>query len=101
MNGILSNTPNGILMDPKVAMLTQMGMGLMGAGGPSRTPVSFGQGFGQAGMQGLQAYQQAQQGNQQQQMFAMKMAEVQREEEERKKKEQAFEIGRASCRERV
>lgn len=89
MNGILSETPNGIL-DPRAMALTQMGLGLMQAGGPSRMPVSLGQGLGQASAQGMQAFQQTQQANQQQQLFAIKMAEVQRAEEERKKKELAM-----------
>lgn len=90
MNGILSGMPMGALMDPRDAALTQIGLGLMSAGGPSRTPVPFGQAVGQAGMQGMQAYQNTLQANQQQQLFALKMAEVQREQEERKRKEQAM-----------
>jgi hypothetical protein len=89
MAGILSDAPVGIL-DPRSAMLTQMGLGLLQAGGPSRTPVSFGQSFGQAGAQGLQAFQQANKANQEQQLYSLKMAEVQREAEERKKKETAL-----------
>jgi hypothetical protein len=89
MAGILSDAPVGIL-DPRSAMLTQMGLGLLQAGGPSRTPVSFGQSFGQAGAQGLQAFQQANKANQEQQLYSLKMAEVQREAEERKKKEAAL-----------
>jgi hypothetical protein len=83
MAGILSDAPVGIL-DPRSAMLTQMGLGLLQSGGPSRTPVSFGQSFGQAGAQGLHAFQQANQANQQNQLFQMKVGEAQREEEERK-----------------
>lgn len=94
-NGVLSTIPQGALMgggmmDPRAAALTQMGLGLMSASGPSRTPVSLGQGLGQAGQMGMQAFQQTNQANQQQQIFAMKMAEVQREEEERKKKQAAM-----------
>lgn len=85
----LYDTPNGIL-DPKAMALAQMGMGLMQAGGPSRMPVSLGQGMGQAGMQGMQAFQQTNQSNQQQQMYAMKMAEAQRAEKERVEKEAAL-----------
>jgi hypothetical protein len=95
MNGILSNLPQGALMDPREAMITQMGLGLLANSGPSLTPSSFGANFGKAGMQGLQAYQQAQQGNQQQQLFQMKLAEVQREAAERKKKEEALAALRA------
>lgn len=77
MNGVLSQ------FDPKTLALLQTGLGMMQASGPSRTPVSFGQAFGQAGGQGLQAYQQ-------QSLFNQKMAEEQRLAEERKKKEQAL-----------
>jgi hypothetical protein len=98
MNGILSGLPQGALMDPREAMITQMGLGLLANSGPSLTPSSFGANFGKAGMQGLQAYQQAQQGNQQQQLFKMKLAEVQREAEERKKKEAAMAALRADPR---
>lgn len=90
MNGSLYPQPQGTLMDPRTAMLTQMGLGLMAGSGPSRTPTSFGQSLGQAGMQGMQAYQQANQANQQNQMFQMKLAEAQREAAERKKREAAI-----------
>jgi hypothetical protein len=90
MNSLLYPQPQGALMDPRSAMITQMGLGLLSAGGPQSTPTGLGQAFGQAGQQGMQAFQQANQANQQQQIFAMKMAEVQREAEERKKKEAAL-----------
>ena len=86
MNGILSQTPMGVL-DPRSAALLQTGLGLMAAGGPSRTPVSLGQGLGQAGMQGLQAYQHAAQA---QQMEALKRQQLaQQEEEMRFRREEA------------
>jgi hypothetical protein len=78
MAGILSDAPVGIL-DPRSAMLTQMGLGLLQAGGPSRTPVSFGQSFGQAGAQGLQAFQQANAAQQEEAMRQLKMKQVQEE----------------------
>jgi hypothetical protein len=60
MNGLLYPQPQGSLMDPRAAMLTQMGLGMMSASGPSMHPTSLGQAFGQGGMQGMQAMQQAQ-----------------------------------------
>jgi hypothetical protein len=75
MAGILSNMPQGIL-DPRSAMAMQMGMGLLAAGGPSRTPVSFGQSLGQAGMQGMQAFQQASQAQQQEALRQMQMKKI-------------------------
>lgn len=98
MNSLLYPQPQGALMDPRSAMITQMGLGMLSAGGPQSTPMGLGQAFGQAGQQGMQAFQQANQANQQQQMFAMKMAEVQREAEERKKKEAAMAALRADPR---
>ena len=89
MNGALFPQPQGTLMDPRSAMIMQMGLGLMGQG-PSRTPVSFGQKLGQAGTQGMNAYNQTLQSNQQAQLFNMKMAEAQREEAERKEREAAM-----------
>lgn len=98
MNGILSGMPTGILADPRQAAMLQTGLGLLASSGPSRTPVGLGQAIGQAGMQGINAYQQTNQANQQQQMFQLKMAEVQREMEERKKKEAAMAALRADPR---
>jgi hypothetical protein len=43
--------------DPKTIAMMQAAAALMQAGGPSRTPVSFGQGVGQAYNAGLQGYQ--------------------------------------------
>lgn len=70
-------------MDPRSNMIMQAGLSMMGNSGPSRTPVSFGQILGQAGMQGMNAYNQTNQANQQALIF-------QRQEEERKKKEAAM-----------
>lgn len=46
--------------DPRQAFITQLGMGLLSAGGPSTKPVSFGQAFGAAMAPALQGAQQAQ-----------------------------------------
>jgi hypothetical protein len=89
MNGALYGLPQGALMDPTTMGLMQAGLGMMGAGGPSRMPVSFGQAMNQGAQQGLNAYQQTQQGNMQQQMFGMKMEEAQRQALERQKAEAA------------
>lgn len=79
MNGLLYPQPQGSLMDPRAAMLTQMGLGLMAGSGPSRTPVSFGQTVGQAGMQGMQAGQQALQAQQQE---AFRQAQMKKMDEQ-------------------
>ena len=56
LDGLLgSGDPN----DPKTQGILALALGLMQAGGPSRTPVSLGQAVGSAGMGGLQAYQSA------------------------------------------
>lgn len=47
--------------DPRQAFLTNLGMGLLSAGGPSARPVSFGQAIGSAMPGALQGAQQAQQ----------------------------------------
>lgn len=46
--------------DPRQAFLTQLGMGLLSAGGPSAQPRSFGQAFGAAMAPALQGAQQTQ-----------------------------------------
>lgn len=58
--------------DPQSAMMTQMALGLLGAGGPSSRPVSLGQAMGQAGQQGMQGYRDAQNN----QMNQMKLDEL-------------------------
>lgn len=79
MNGVLSGFPTGILgqqdpmMDPRTIALLQTGLGLMQAGGPSRTPVSLGQAFGQAGQQGVSAFQKAQDSDLQRQLLGLKI----------------------------
>lgn len=70
-------------LDPRAMAMLQAGLGVMGASGPSMTPVSMGQALARGGQQGIQGFQQAQQANQQNQLFAMKMAEQKRAEEER------------------
>lgn len=81
MNGVLSQ------FDPKTLALLQTGLGMMQASGPSRTPVSLGQAFGQAGGQGLQAYQQAIQA---QQMEAFKKQQMAMEQERMEMERQRF-----------
>ncbi len=64
--------------DPQSAMLTQLGLGLLSASGPSRMPVSMGQALGQAGQQGMQGFQQAQENQMRQaqlQAYKRKMVE--------------------------
>lgn len=58
--------------DPQSAMMTQMALGLLSAGGPSSRPVSLGQAIGQAGQQGMQGYRDAQNN----QMNQMKLDEL-------------------------
>jgi len=58
--------------DPQSAMITQMALGLLSAGGPSSRPVSLGQAIGQAGQQGIQGYKDAQNN----QMNQMKLDEL-------------------------
>ena len=58
--------------DPQSAMMTQMALGLLSAGGPSSRPVSLGQAMGQAGQQGMQGYKDAQSN----QIDQMKMDEL-------------------------
>lgn len=70
-------------LTPQDMALMQMGFGLMNASGPSPKPVGLGQAFGQAGMQGLGAYQTAQANEQQSMLFKMKMEEAKRQEMER------------------
>lgn len=60
--------------DPQSAMMTQMALGLLSAGGPSSRPVSLGQAMGQAGQQGIQGYKDAQMN----QINQMKMDELKR-----------------------
>jgi hypothetical protein len=74
MNGILNPMPQGILSDPRQAAMLQAGLGLLASSGPSRTPVGLGQAIGQAGMQGLNAFQQIQQAQLQEEMRKRQMA---------------------------
>lgn len=59
--------------------LLNLSAGLLQAGGPSPTPVSFGQALGQGMQQGLRGFQGAQQAQMQQQLFDMKKAEMARQ----------------------
>ena len=57
MSGILDTT-----FDPNTVGLLSLASGLLQAGGPQRTPVSFGQALGQGINQGIQGYTGAEQG---------------------------------------
>lgn len=70
-------------LTPQDMALMQMGFGMLNASGPSPKPVGLGQAFGQAGMQGLGAYQNAVGQEQQAALFKMKMEEAKRQEMER------------------
>jgi hypothetical protein len=67
------------LMNPASQGMLNLSAGLLQAGGPSRTPVGFGQALGQGMQQGAQGIQQAQQQQLQQQLLQAKMAELQRQ----------------------
>lgn len=54
-NGLLGTSFD----DPRTRANLAIAMGLLQAGGPSDRPISLGQGIGQAGMMGLQAYDTA------------------------------------------
>ena len=72
----LYDNPVGAL-DPRSMAMMQMGLGLMGASGPSMTPNPLGQSLGKAGMQGMQAFQQTQQANQQEELRKLQMQQLQ------------------------
>lgn len=74
MNGILNPMPPGILSDPRQAAMLQAGLSLLQSSGPSRTPVGLGQAIGQAGTQGINAFQQLQQAQLQEEMRKRQMA---------------------------
>lgn len=57
-NGLLGTSFD----DPRTRANLAIAMGLLQAGGPSDRPISLGQGVGQAGMMGIQAYDAALQG---------------------------------------
>jgi hypothetical protein len=90
MNGILNPMPPGILSDPRQAAMLQAGLSLLQSSGPSKMPVSLGQSIGQAGMQGLNAFQQIQQAQLQEEMRKRQIAmqeeqlQMQREDHSRK-----------------
>lgn len=68
----------GQLMDPTTQGILSAGSALLQAGGPSFTPISFGQGLGQAGQAGLNSYQQAAQWQLGLKMKLEQMAELKR-----------------------
>jgi hypothetical protein len=74
MNGILNPMPPGILSDPRQAAMLQAGLSLLQSSGPSKMPVGLGQAIGQAGMQGLNAFQQIQQAQLQEEMRKRQIA---------------------------
>jgi hypothetical protein len=104
MNGLLYPQPQGMLMDPRAAMLTQMGLGMMQASGPSMHPVSLGQAFGQGGTQGMQAAQQVQKAQmeeafRQAQMTKMEeQLKLEREKAMREKQPQPFTLAPGATR---
>ncbi len=63
----------GLLDNPQDAAMLQLGLGLLSAGGPSRSPVSLGQAIGSAGQGAMEEYRRTQQ--MQQQMAQRKMQE--------------------------
>lgn len=65
--------------DPANQGLLNLSAGLLQSGGPSPTPVGFGQALGQGMQQGMRGLQGAQQQQMQQQMFDMKKAEMARQ----------------------
>lgn len=67
----------GLLDNPQDAATMQMAMGLLQAGGPSRTPVSLGQAIGSSGQDAMQVYRQAQQDQIARKMKGMQMEEMQ------------------------
>ncbi len=77
-------------LDPATIGLLSASGGLLSAGGPSRTPTSFGQALGQGLNAGLSGYQQGQQGEMQNMLRAAQMKKMQEEEEERKRKAAAM-----------
>lgn len=85
----------GLLDNPNDVALMQMGLGLLQAGGPSRTPVSLGQAIGGAGQGAMDAYRQTEQLNQQKQMREMQMQQQRAQAEEAQKRQQALQQFRA------
>jgi hypothetical protein len=57
--GLLGLDPEKIRQQQQMQGLLSAGLNILSAAGPSRTPTSLGQIVGQAGMAGLQGYQQA------------------------------------------
>lgn len=59
--------------DPNTVGITQLGLGLLNAGGPSRMPISVGQGIAQGGTSALEAMQKARQQQRLNQMSDLQM----------------------------
>lgn len=86
----------GLLDNPNDAMMMQMGLGLLSAGGPSRMPVSLGQAIGSSGQGAMDAYRQAQEFAQrkktkdmQDQIMQMQLTKMMEEQARQKQIEQA------------
>ena len=67
--------------DPQSVFLTQLGAGLLSAGGPSNKPVSLGQAFGATVPQALQGAQAAEENRQAQLMRQLQMAQLARKQQ--------------------
>src|SRR3990167_9914543 len=65
---------------PQDQAMLALASGLLESGGPSRTPVSLGQGAARGVMSGREAYNQAQQAQMQKQLFDMKLSIAKRTE---------------------
>lgn len=63
---------------PQDQAMLALAAGLLESGGPSRLPVSLGQGASRGILSGNQAFQQAQQAQQQQQLLDLKLSEIKR-----------------------
>lgn len=80
----------GLLDTPKDAAMMQMAMGLLSAGGPSRTPISLGQAFGDSGQQAMQVYRQRENDLQNNQLRDMQIQQGQIQQAELMRKRDAL-----------
>ena len=62
--------------DPQSQAMLALASGMLESGGPSRTPVSLGQGAARGMMQGREAFMAAQQAQQKQKLFDLQMQQV-------------------------
>ena len=79
------------LLDPRTFGLLNIGLSMMKNSGPSRMPQSLGSILGDAGQDGLKAYQGAQHQQLQQQMLGLQMAAAQREATNQQQTDSAIE----------